>query len=138
MHNILFILGVLLGFYLPYFTYFSSVSYFLGSDLISYGLIFLRIWICALIILSRELVNKNIIFRNYFLILILFLLIILYLTFSSVNLFLFYVFFESSLIPTLLLILWWGYQPERLQAGLYLLFYTLLASLPLLISIFYI
>lgn len=89
-------------------------------------------------IISRELVNKNRIFKNYFLLLILLLLALLYLTFSSVNLFLFYVFFERSLIPTLLLILGWGYQPERLQAGLYLLFYTLLASLPLLISIFYI
>lgn len=70
--------------------------------------------------------------------LVLFLLFILFLTFSSVNLFIFYVFFERRLIPTLLLILGWGYQPERLQAGLYLLFYTLLASLPLLISIFYV
>jgi NADH-ubiquinone oxidoreductase chain 4 len=32
----------------------------------------------------------------------------------------------------------WGYQPERLQAGLYLLFYTLFASLPLLIGLFFI
>lgn len=47
----------------------------------------------------------------------------------------FYIIFEFSLIPTLLLIIGWGYQPERLQAGLYLLFYTLTASLPLLISI---
>lgn len=50
----------------------------------------------------------------------------------------FYLFFEGRLIPTLFLILGWGYQPERLQAGIYLLFYTLLASLPLLIGIFYI
>jgi NADH-ubiquinone oxidoreductase chain 4 len=49
----------------------------------------------------------------------------------------FYLFFERSLIPTLLLILGWGYQPERLQAGVYLLFYTLFASLPLLVGIFY-
>jgi len=31
----------------------------------------------------------------------------------------------------------WGYQPERLQSGLYLLFYTLLASLPILIGVLY-
>jgi len=138
VQNILFVLGILLVLYLPYLRFFSSFSYFLGGDLISYGLIFLSLWICALIILSRELVNKRNIFKNYFLGLILFLLTTLYLTFSSVNLFLFYVFFERSLIPTLLLILGWGYQPERLQAGLYLLFYTLLASLPLLVSIFFI
>jgi NADH-ubiquinone oxidoreductase chain 4 len=59
------------------------------------------------------------------------------LTFRRISLFIFYLFFESSLIPTLLLILGWGYQPERLQAGVYLLFYTLLASLPLLVGIFY-
>jgi NADH-ubiquinone oxidoreductase chain 4 len=47
-------------------------------------------------------------------------------------------FFESRLIPTLFLILGWGYQPERVQAGIYLLFYTLLASLPLLVGILFI
>jgi NADH-ubiquinone oxidoreductase chain 4 len=36
------------------------------------------------------------------------------------------------------LILGWGYQPERVQAGIYLLFYTLLASLPLLVGILYV
>ena len=66
------------------------------------------------------------------------LLLILLLRFSSINLFIFYLFFEGSLIPTLFLILGWGYQPERLQAGVYLLFYTLLVSLPILIGIFYI
>jgi NADH-ubiquinone oxidoreductase chain 4 len=41
------------------------------------------------------------------------------------------------LIPTLFLILGWGYQPERVQAGISLLFYTLLASLPLLVGILF-
>jgi len=36
------------------------------------------------------------------------------------------------------LILDWEYQPERVQAGIYLLFYTLLASLPLLVGILFI
>ena len=36
------------------------------------------------------------------------------------------------------LILGWGYQPKRVQAGIYLLFYTLLASLPLLVGILFI
>jgi NADH-ubiquinone oxidoreductase chain 4 len=49
--------------------------------------------------------------------------------------FLFIYFFESSLIPTVFLILGWGYHPERLQAGIYILFYTLLASLPRLVGI---
>jgi len=50
---------------------------------------------------------------------------------------LFTFFFEISLVPTLLIILGWGYQPERLQAGVYFLFYTLGASLPLLLVLIY-
>lgn len=57
--------------------------------------------------------------------------------FRSINLFIFYLFFEISLIPTLILIIGWGYQPERIEAGVYLLFYTLLASLPIIIIVFY-
>lgn len=68
----------------------------------------------------------------YFIFFVYTLLFILLITFNSVNLLMFYFFFEASLIPTLLIIMGWGYQPERLQAGLYFLFYTLTASLPLL------
>ena len=42
------------------------------------------------------------------------------------------------MIPTLFLILGRRYQSERVQAGIYLLFYTLLASLRLLVSILFI
>nr|YP_009943023.1 NADH dehydrogenase subunit 4 [Villorita cyprinoides]QOD40728.1 NADH dehydrogenase subunit 4 [Villorita cyprinoides] len=45
----------------------------------------------------------------------------------------FFFFFEFSLIPTLWLILSWGYQPERLQAGVFMMMYTVSASLPLLL-----
>lgn len=117
--------------------YFGIISYFLGIDLISYGLILLSLWICALIIIASEKILKYNNYLNLFLINLIFLLLFLVLSFRSMNLFLFYVFFESSLIPTLFLILGWGYQLERLQAGIYLLFYTLFASLPMLIGIFY-
>lgn len=64
-------------------------------------------------------------------------IIILILTFTSNNLFIFYIMFELVLIPTLLLITMQGNQPERLQARIYLLIYTILASLPLLVRIIY-
>nr|QFK69651.1 NADH dehydrogenase subunit 4 [Ficedula albicilla] len=57
------------------------------------------------------------------------------LAFSASELMLFYIAFEATLIPTLILITRWGNQPERLSAGIYLLFYTLASSLPLLIAI---
>nr|YP_010693212.1 NADH dehydrogenase subunit 4 [Bactrocera curvifera]WCB98991.1 NADH dehydrogenase subunit 4 [Bactrocera curvifera] len=117
--------------------YFVGISYFLGVDVISYGLILLSFWICTLMISASESVYKYGNYSNLFLFNVLILLTFLVLTFSSMSLFMFYLFFESSLIPTLFLILGWGYQPERLQAGVYLLFYTLLVSLPMLVGIFY-
>nr|AVN67292.1 NADH dehydrogenase subunit 4 [Blaberus peruvianus] len=115
----------------------SGVGYMFGYDYISYGLISLSIWICLLMIMASESVLQYNYFSNFFLFMVIFLLIMLVCTFSSLNLFTFYLFFESSLIPTLFLILGWGYQPERLQAGIYLLFYTLLASLPMLVGIMF-
>nr|QRV62610.1 NADH dehydrogenase subunit 4 [Nectoboreus dolerosus] len=114
-----------------------NISYFLGCDVLSFGLILLSFWICSLMIMASGGIYfmKN--FYSLFLFFLLMLMILLYCTFSSMNLFLFYLFFESSLIPTLFLIMGWGYQPERLQAGVYLLFYTLFASLPMMIGIFY-
>lgn len=117
---------------------YCNLSYILGCDIVSFGLILLRIWICSLIIIAREKLYKYNFYLNFFIFNIIFLLIILYLTFSVINLFIFYLFFEGRLIPTLILIIGWGYQPERIQAGIYLLFYTLFVSLPLLLGIFYI
>nr|QIJ59982.1 NADH dehydrogenase subunit 4 [Agrypnus sp. YD-2019] len=116
---------------------FCDVSYFLGCDWISYLLILLSIWICGLMIMASEKINKEGFFGNFFLFVMICLLFSLFMTFSSMNLFVFYLFFEVSLIPTLVLILGWGYQPERIQAGMYMFFYTLMASLPMMVSIFY-
>nr|WEF74953.1 NADH dehydrogenase subunit 4 [Parnassius nomion] len=117
---------------------FCNLSYMMGCDLISFGLILLSIWICMLMVMASESLYKNNFYINFFLLNIIILLIMLYLTFSVLNLFMFYLFFEGSLIPTLMLIIGWGYQPERIQAGMYLLFYTLFASLPMLMGIFFI
>nr|QXG82680.1 NADH dehydrogenase subunit 4 [Alleculinae sp. BMNH 1042437] len=116
---------------------FSYLSLGLGMDLMSYVLILLSFWICSLMLMASEKIYLKNNWWNLFLFVLLFLMISLYITFSSLNLFVFYIFFEVSLIPTLVLIVGWGYQPERLQAGIYLLFYTLLASLPMMISLFF-
>nr|APX39883.1 NADH dehydrogenase subunit 4 [Clytra espanoli] len=112
------------------------ISWLLGMDLLSYLLILLSFWVCSLMILaSGKLFKKNNYYGLFNLVMLL-LMLSLYLTFSSTNLFVFYLFFEVSLIPTLLLIVGWGYQPERLEAGLYLLFYTMIFSLPMMVAIF--
>jgi len=75
--------------------------------------------------------NKVGLFSSFLLVLASVLLV----AFSVSRLMYFYFMFEASLIPTLMLVLGWGYQPERLQAGLYMMIYTVAASLPLLLVI---
>ncbi len=58
--------------------------------------------------------------------------ILTYLRFDFLN---FYIFFELSLIPIILLILGFGYQPERKYARIMLFFYTISFSLPLFINL---
>nr|QSF20085.1 NADH dehydrogenase subunit 4 [Xenapatidea procincta] len=116
----------------------NLLSYSLGCDLLSFGLIFLSFWICSLMILSSGLIYQLNFFMKLFLFMNLLLLLFLFLTFSVSNLLMFYLFFECSLIPVLFLIMGWGLQLDRIQAGLYLFFYTLFASLPFLLSIIYI
>nr|YP_006576434.1 NADH dehydrogenase subunit 4 [Solecurtus divaricatus]AEV94328.1 NADH dehydrogenase subunit 4 [Solecurtus divaricatus] len=53
--------------------------------------------------------------------------------FGCADFFFFFFFFEFSLVPTAVLILGWGYQPERLQAGLQMVIYTVCGSLPFMV-----
>jgi len=55
--------------------------------------------------------------------------------FSTKRTLLFYILFEIALIPTLGIIFFFGYQPEKIQACKYLMTYTVLGSLPLLVCI---
>nr|URX52637.1 NADH dehydrogenase subunit 4 [Glyptotermes brevicaudatus] len=138
IHSLFFIISFFFFFIFPYFMVWGNLGYIFGCDYISYGLILLSFWVCVLMITASESVFRSFYYPNLFLCFVVLLMIMLFCTFSSINLFSFYLFFESSLIPTVFLILGWGYQPERLQAGIYLLFYTLLASLPMLVGIFYV
>nr|ALO70381.1 NADH deshydrogenase subunit 4 [Bisnius sordidus] len=114
-----------------------NLSYYFGCDLLSYLMVLLSFWICSLMILASAKIFIKQSYYNLFLFMLLGLMIALFCTFTSINLFILYIFFEISLIPTLILILGWGYQPERIQAGTYLLFYTMLASLPMMVIIFF-
>nr|UJG45366.1 NADH dehydrogenase subunit 4 [Limnephilus germanus] len=115
-----------------------NLSYIFSCDMISYFLILLSIWISGLMVMASFKIYLKNFHSTLFIFNVSFLLLMLICTFSTLNLFLFYLFFEGSLIPVLLLILGWGAQPERIQAGFYLLFYTMVVSLPLLMGIFYI
>lgn len=98
----------------------------------------LTLWIGAIMFISRQIVSITNNKVSFFCIIIIVLIFVLLLTFRVNRVILFYILFEVSLIPTFIVILGWGYQPERLQAGIYLIIYTIRASLPLLLGLMYI
>ena len=104
---------------------------FESYDLLSKSLVLLSIWLIMLMIIAQKRVN----YKKLLLVNMIVLLVRLVFTFNTTNIIIFYFFFEWSLIPIFFIIIGWGYQPERLKASLSLFFYTLFASLPLLISI---
>lgn len=59
-------------------------------------------------------------------------LLILFNFFLCNSFILFYTFFELSLIPVFFIIIGWGYQPERLEASIWIIMYTLVAAIPFL------
>jgi len=109
----------------------NYIFMFESYDLLRKSLVLLSIWLIMLMIITQKRVNyKKLLFINMIV-----LLVRLVFTFNTTNIIIFYFFFEWSLIPIFFIIIGWGYQPERLKASLSLFFYTLFASLPLLISI---
>nr|QNS38459.1 NADH dehydrogenase subunit 4 [Sylvietta virens] len=120
-------------------TYFpnKALTPWTSVDQISAPLLVLSCWLLPLMImasqnhLEQEPIHRKRIFITTMTLAQPFIL----LAFSASELMLFYIAFEATLIPTLILITRWGNQPERLNAGIYLLFYTLVSSLPLLIAI---
>nr|YP_009679850.1 NADH dehydrogenase subunit 4 [Timarete posteria]QDH12172.1 NADH dehydrogenase subunit 4 [Timarete posteria] len=105
---------------------------FFLMDFMSSALIILTLWISALM-LSVMLPNIT----KPLSLLTLLLATTTTLTFSMNNILMFYIMFELSLIPIIMMILFLGYQPERIQAATYMLLYTVAASLPLFISIIF-
>nr|YP_009485703.1 NADH dehydrogenase subunit 4 [Tessaratoma papillosa]AVZ00839.1 NADH dehydrogenase subunit 4 [Tessaratoma papillosa] len=116
----------------------SMISGVFSIDVLSYSMLSLTCWILFLMIMASYIIYKKNENSTEFLFMMIFMMLSLFLTFSADNMIIFYLSFEMSIIPTLFLIFGWGYQPERLLAGYYLIFYTLFASLPMLIGIFYI
>nr|YP_002791091.1 NADH dehydrogenase subunit 4 [Onchidella celtica]ACE62821.1 NADH dehydrogenase subunit 4 [Onchidella celtica] len=107
------------------FTLWGDLSFSGGS--LSVLMVLLSLMLCFFSLISTP-SEKDV--KYIFWILIIGLILVS--AFSIGNVIMFYVLFEASLIPTLMLIIGWGYQPERLQAGTYMMIYTVAASLPLL------
>nr|BAK42027.1 NADH dehydrogenase subunit 4 [Carnegiella strigata] len=110
---------------------------YMGVDQLSAPLLVLTCWLLPLMILASQnhISSEPETRQRVYLILLTSLQASLIMAFSATEVILFYVMFETTLIPTLIIITRWGNQTERLNAGTYFLFYTLAGSLPLLIAL---
>nr|BBH37002.1 NADH dehydrogenase subunit 4 [Parioglossus raoi]BBH37015.1 NADH dehydrogenase subunit 4 [Parioglossus raoi] len=115
----------------------TALNNAMALDSLSTPLLVLTCWLLPLMILasqnhtSTEPLNR----QRMYITLLTSLQIFLIMAFSATEVILFYVMFEATLIPTLIIITRWGNQAERLNAGTYFLFYTLAGSLPLLVAL---
>nr|AGG69252.1 NADH dehydrogenase subunit 4 [Nannoperca australis] len=115
----------------------TSLNLYMATDPLSTPLLVLTCWLLPLMILASQshTASQPINRQRMFIMLLTSLQIFLILAFSATEILMFYVMFEATLIPTLILITRWGNQTERLNAGTYFLFYTLAGSLPLLVAL---
>nr|YP_002726659.1 NADH dehydrogenase subunit 4 [Lissemys punctata]ABK41359.1 NADH dehydrogenase subunit 4 [Lissemys punctata] len=110
---------------------------YLATDQISTPLIILTCWLTPLMIIASQnhMSTEPLPRKRIFTITIVLLQTLLIMTFSTTNLMLFFITFEATLVPTLMMITRWGNQMERLNAGTYFMLYTLIGSLPLLVAL---
>nr|AAX15688.1 NADH dehydrogenase subunit 4 [Branchiostoma belcheri] len=115
----------------------SGVSGAMTSDFMSVALTVLSIWLLPLMLVASQqhMVNEAKFYQRVFIGCQVFLTGGLVLAFLASDLLLFYIAFESTLLPTLMLITRWGAQKERYQAGTYFMFFTMVGSLPLLVCL---
>nr|YP_010177902.1 NADH dehydrogenase subunit 4 [Oryx dammah]AEP21880.1 NADH dehydrogenase subunit 4 [Oryx dammah]QJE70711.1 NADH dehydrogenase subunit 4 [Oryx dammah] len=110
------------------------------SDSLSMPLLILTMWLLPLMLMASQhhLSKENLTRKKLFISMLILLQLFLIMTFTATELIFFYILFEATLVPTLIIITRWGNQTERLNAGLYFLFYTLTGSLPLLVALIHI
>nr|BAJ11203.1 NADH dehydrogenase subunit-4 [Cobitis striata] len=115
----------------------ATSNLYMATDPLSTPLLVLTCWLLPLMILaSQNHINPEPINRQrLYITLLVSLQTFLIMAFSATEIIMFYIMFEATLIPTLIIITRWGNQTERLNAGTYFLFYTLAGSLPLLVAL---
>nr|YP_097163.1 NADH dehydrogenase subunit 4 [Desmognathus wrighti]AAU20600.1 NADH dehydrogenase subunit 4 [Desmognathus wrighti] len=115
----------------------TTLNKYMMLDQISSPLLVLTCWLIPLMILAshNHMKDSPTYQQQMYISMFVLLQMALVMAFSSTELIMFYISFEATLIPTLIIITRWGNQTERLNAGMYFLFYTLAGSLPFLIAI---
>nr|YP_009073553.1 NADH dehydrogenase subunit 4 [Scirtothrips dorsalis]AIQ81004.1 NADH dehydrogenase subunit 4 [Scirtothrips dorsalis] len=123
-------------FFMNFSNFFMSKYMYICLDLYSFQMLILTILIVCFCLISSIKILKSPT-SEFFKLNFFFLTFLIMLYFSLNTFFFFFFFFESTLLPTLYIILGWGNNIERVQSGLYLFFYTLFGSMPMMMGIFY-
>jgi len=105
-----------------------------GADGLSIVFVLLTVFIFPAMLLACYSVQQE---RKSFIAYMLGMEILLLLTFTTLDLFYFYVFFESLLIPMFILIGVWGARERKIKAANYFFLYTLFGSLFMLFGVLY-
>ena len=107
--------------------------HYITVDYISTCLLLLTtILISCCILISKTTVYHS---NKKLLICLLITTLILFLAFTTINLLIFYILFERSIIPLIIIIGIWGSRKEKIRAAYYFLIYTIIGSLPLFLTI---
>nr|QLM01107.1 NADH dehydrogenase subunit 4 [Procyon lotor]UPH84141.1 NADH dehydrogenase subunit 4 [Procyon lotor]BAK85731.1 NADH dehydrogenase subunit 4 [Procyon lotor]BAK85744.1 NADH dehydrogenase subunit 4 [Procyon lotor]BAK85757.1 NADH dehydrogenase subunit 4 [Procyon lotor] len=117
-----------------------NLSLLFFTDSLSAPLLVLTTWLLPLMLTASQfhLAKETLTRKKLYITMLITLQLFLIMTFTATELIMFYILFEATLLPTLIIITRWGNQTERLNAGLYFLFYTLVGSLPLLVALLWI
>lgn len=117
-----------------YWSSLFNIHFFLGVDGISLFFVILSTFLVFICVLSSW-VSVNKYLKQYY---VCFLLInsFLIIVFSVLDVVIFYIFFESILIPMFLIIGIWGSRTRKLKAAYQFFLYTLVGSLFMLLAIF--
>nr|BBM34769.1 NADH dehydrogenase subunit 4 [Melanostigma atlanticum] len=115
----------------------SGLNGYMATDPLSTPLLVLTCWLLPLMIMASQnhTAHEPISRQRTYITLLTSLQVFLIMAFGATEIIMFYIMFEATLIPTLIIITRWGNQTERLSAGVYFLFYTLAGSLPLLVAL---
>ena len=112
----------------------SIAEFSVGVDGFSLSLILMTVLIMPLCIYASINIIKNV---NEFLICLLLIELCLIISFYTTNLFIFFIFFESILIPMFIIIGYWGSRDRKIKAAYYFFFYTLFGSIFMLFGLLY-
>ena len=110
-----------------------NINFYFGIDGISLFFLILTTFLIPIcLLISYDIIKKNV--KEYF-ILYFILEFCLIISFSILDLFVFYIFFESVLIPMFLIIGIWGSRERKIKASYLFFMYTLAGSLFMFIAI---